>query len=71
MQSLAQLLPNTALGLSLPIMETITSRTSKDEIITHACEAIDSQQETINRLKAERSILVWIVVCTAALMLIR
>jgi hypothetical protein len=70
-QSLAQLLPNTALGLSLPLMETITSRTCKDEIITHACEAIDNQQETINRLKAERSILVWIVVCTVATMLIR
>jgi hypothetical protein len=52
-------------------METITSRTSKDEIITHACEAIDSQQETIARLKSERSILVWIVVCTVATMLIR
>jgi hypothetical protein len=50
---------------------TITSRNTKDEILSHACEAIDSQQETIARLKSERSILVWIVVCTAALMLIR
>lgn len=51
-------------------METITSRTSKDEILSHACEAFDHQQEAILRLKQERSILAWIVVCISATFLL-
>lgn len=48
-------------------METITARTSKDEILSHACEAIDCQANEIARLKSERSILLWLIGCISAI----
>ena len=48
-------------------METITIRSSKDEIISNACEAFDCQASQIDRLKSERTLLLWLVGCIAAI----
>jgi hypothetical protein len=51
-------------------METITTRSSKNEIISSATEAIDSQQATITRLKTERTILVWLAIACLSVSLL-
>jgi hypothetical protein len=40
----------------------VTNRHTKDQIIDAACEIVDGQTSTIERLREQQKILVWIIV---------
>lgn len=42
-------------------MTVITSRSSKDEVITAACEIVDSQEAVIKNLTGEKNTLIFLV----------